>query len=301
MSTKFLRKYGIYVAMVVLFMAGAILSPAFLQSRNLINVLRQVSVNGILAIGMTFVILTEGIDLSVGAMLAISSVTMARFQMLPAFFIVVIGLLTGSLGGFLNGLNVAYGRIPPFIATLAVMTSGYGVALLISQGMPIFIDVKYTGFIDLGNGYIPIIFFLLAAVIADFTLNKTGFGKFIYALGGNEEAARLSGVAVKKIKLLTYVISGFLAALAGVIVTARLTVGEPNAGKGYELDAIAAAVIGGTSLSGGIGGVRGTIAGALIIGLINNIFNLINLKPYYQYIFKGLIILGALYMEKRKK
>ena len=301
MSAKFLRKYGIYVAMVALFIAGAILSPAFLQSRNLINVLRQISVNGILAIGMTFVILTEGIDLSVGAMLAISSVTMARFQMLPAFFIVVIGLLAGSLAGFLNGLNVAYGRIPPFIATLAVMTSGYGVALLISQGMPIFIDMKYDGFIALGNGYIPIIFFLLAAVIADFILNKTGFGKFIYALGGNEEAARLSGVAVKKIKLFAYAISGFLAALAGVIVTARLTVGEPNAGKGYELDAIAAAVIGGTSLSGGIGGVRGTIAGALIIGLINNIFNLINLKPYYQYIFKGLIILGALYMEKRKK
>jgi ribose/xylose/arabinose/galactoside ABC-type transport system permease subunit len=297
----FLRKYGIYVAIVVLFAAGALLSPAFLQSRNLINVLRQISVNGILAIGMTFVILTEGIDLSVGAMLAVSGVTMARLQMLPAFFIVVIGVITGSLGGFLNGLNVAYGRIPPFIATLAAMTSGYGVALLISQGMPVFIDVKYTAFIGLGNGYNPILFFIIAAVIADFTLKKTGFGKFIYALGGNEEAARLSGIAVKKIKLSAYVISGFLAALAGVIVTARLTVGEPSAGRGYELDAIAAAVIGGTSLSGGIGGVRGTVAGALIIGLINNIFNLINLKPYYQYIFKGLIILGALYMEKRKK
>jgi ribose/xylose/arabinose/galactoside ABC-type transport system permease subunit len=297
----FLRKYGIYVAIVVLFIAGALLSPAFLQSRNLINVLRQISVNGILAIGMTFVILTEGIDLSVGAILAVSGVTMARLQMLPAFFIVVIGVITGSVGGFLNGLNVAYGRIPPFIATLAVMTSGYGVALLISQGMPVFIDVKYTAFIALGNGYNPILFFIIAAVIADFTLNKTGFGKFIYALGGNEEAARLSGVAVKKIKLSAYVISGFLAALASVIVTARLTVGEPSAGRGYELDAIAAAVIGGTSLSGGIGGVRGTVAGALIIGLINNIFNLINLKPYYQYIFKGLIILGALYMEKRKK
>lgn len=298
---RFLRKYGIYVAIVVLFAAGALLSPAFLQSKNLINVLRQISVNGILAIGMTFVILTEGIDLSVGAILAVAGVTMARLQMLPALFVVIIGLITGSIGGLLNGLNVAYGRIPPFIATLAVMTSGYGVALLISQGMPVFIDAKYTAFIGLGNDYNPILFFIIAAVLADFTLKKTGFGKFIYALGGNEEAARLSGVAVKKIKLATYVISGFLAALAGVIVTARLTVGEPNAGKGYELDAIAAAVIGGTSLSGGIGGVRGTVAGALIIGLINNIFNLINLKPYYQYIFKGLIILGALYMEKRKK
>ncbi|GAK60851.1 RbsC protein [Candidatus Vecturithrix granuli] len=297
----FLRKYGIYVAIVVLFAAGALLSPAFLQSKNLVNVLRQISVNGILAIGMTFVILTEGIDLSVGAILAIAGVTMARLQMLPAFFIVVIGVITGSLAGFLNGLNVAYGRIPPFIATLALMTSGYGVALLISRGMPVFIDVKYTAFIGLGNGYNPILFFIIAAALADFMLKKTGFGKFIYALGGNEEAARLSGVAVKKIKLCAYMISGFLAALAGVIVTARLTVGEPNAGKGYELDAIAAAVIGGTSLSGGIGGVRGTVAGALIIGLINNIFNLINLEPYYQYIFKGLIILGALYMEKRKK
>ncbi len=298
---RFLRTFGIYVAIVVLFAAGAILSPAFLQSRNLVNVLRQISVNGILAIGMTFVILTAGIDLSVGAMLAIAGVTMARLQMLPPVLIVAIGLMAGCLSGFINGLNIAYGRIPPFIATLAVMTSGYGVALLISQGMPVFIDAKYTGFIALGNGWIPILFFLIAAIAADFTLRKTGFGKFIYALGGNEEAARLSGVPTKAIKLAAYIISGFLSALAGVIVTARLTVGEPSAGRGYELDAIAATVIGGTSLSGGIGGVRGTVAGALIIGLINNIFNLINLKPYYQYIFKGVIILGALYMERRKK
>lgn len=283
-----------------------LLSPRFWTTGNILNVLRQTSLNAIMAIGMTFVILTGGIDLSVGSVLAFSGIVAAGLSHsgVHALVAIIAGLIIGTVLGFINGLSVTKGNVPPFIATLAMMTMARGATLVYSNGQP------KTGLGDsfsfLGNGKIlsipfPVIVLLLVLIIAYYILSQTATGRYIYATGSNERAARLSGIKTDRIKILVYAISGFTAALSGMIVTSMLNSASPTAGTGAELDAIAAVVLGGTSLSGGQGGVAGTIIGALIIGVLNNGLNLLNVSSYYQQLIKGIVILAAVLIDRRKR
>lgn len=283
----------------------SILSPRFLTYSNLLNVLRQTSLNAIIAVGMTFVILTGGIDLSVGSIFAFSSAIAANMahNNFPATIAILTGLLIGLLLGLVNGLIVTQGNVPPFIATLAMMTMARGATLVYSNGQPI--TGLGDGFYLIGNGYIgqipiPVIITIAVLLIAYYVLSQTRTGRYIYAVGSNENAAKLTGINIKKVKTLVYAISGLTAALSGIIITSRLNSAPPTAGSGAELDAIAAVVLGGTSLAGGEGHIAGTFIGALIIGVLNNGLNLLNVSSYYQQFVKGVVILIAVLLDRRK-
>lgn len=304
---NFLGKYGIYLAFLCLCILLSIASPAFLTPMNVLNVLRQISINGIIAIGMTFVIITGGIDLSVGSIVALSAVTACSFAHPDTYPLIVpigIGLLVGCICGGFNGFLISQGRVAPFIATLAMMTAARGLALVCSAGRPVInLSDPYNA---IGGGYlagvpIPVYLLLLVIALGIFILNFLKFGRHVYAVGGNELAAKVSGLNVGRIKILVYALSGLLAGFAGVVLSSRVMTGSPVAGQGYELDAIAAVVIGGTSLSGGIGSIVGTIVGALIIGVMNNGLDLLNVSSYYQQIAKGLIIVGAVLLDQKSK
>lgn len=293
---------GLLILVVIL----SILSPRFLSVSNFTNVLRQTSINTIMAVGLTFVILTGGIDLSVGSIFAFSSAVTAGMLManIPAPLAIIIGLLIGALAGVANGVLVTKGKIPPFIVTLAMMTIIRGITLVYTGGQPI------TGlgesFYWIGNGYIwifpvPVVLTVVVFALAYYILTQFKIGRYIYAIGGNEEASRLSGINTKRVKTIVYGISGMLAALSGIIIASRLNSAQPTAGQGAELDAIAAVVLGGTSLSGGQGGIIGTIIGALIIGVLNNGLNLLNVSPFYQAIVKGAVILIAILIDNNEK
>jgi ribose/xylose/arabinose/galactoside ABC-type transport system permease subunit len=285
----------------------SLLSPAFLTASNVINVLRQVSINAVLAVGVTYVILTGGIDLSLGSVVAITGVLAATFAHPGAYPLVVplgIGVLGGFVIGGVNGAVITRFRVAPFIATLGMMTIARGGALIISGGRPVSDLSESFNFI--GNGSllgVPVPVLILAAVfgVSYFVLRKTTFGRYVYAVGGNEEAARASGIGTGRVKIACYSICAGLAGLAGIIQASRITTGQPNAGIAYELDAIAAVVIGGTSLSGGIGGVTGTILGALIIGTLNNGLDLLDVSSYYQQVIKGVIIIGAVILDRERR
>ncbi|QMV43590.1 ABC transporter permease [Cohnella cholangitidis] len=298
-----LRKYGLLLALVLLCAVFASMSPVFMTERNLLNVLNQVSINAILAIGVTFVILIGGIDLGLGSYVALTGCLAALFASSgDALFIpILLGILGGLLIGFVNGITITKGKLAPFIVTLGMMTIARGGALVVSDGRPI--SNLSPSFNAIGGTFlgiqIPVLIVLVIFLISLFVLNKTVFGRYVYAVGGNEEAARASGINVHRIKLYVYVLCGGLAGVAGIIQTARIETGQPNIGVGYELDAIAAVVIGGTSLSGGSGRITGTIIGALIIGVINNGLDLLNVPSYYQQIIKGLIIVGALLIDRK--
>lgn len=304
---KVLAKYGLYIAFICLCVVLSIASPAFLTTMNLLNVLRQISINGVIAVGMTFVIITGGIDLSVGSIVALTAVvacTFAHPDTYPVIVPVLVGLLVGCICGSISGLIIAKGKVAPFIATLGMMTVARGLALVYSAGRPI-INLS-DAFNQIGGGYIagvpiPIYLLLLVILIGIFVLNFLKFGRHVYAIGGNELAARVSGLNVDWIKVRVYAIAGMLAGFAGVILSSRVMTGSPVGGQGYELDAIAAVVIGGTSLSGGIGSVVGTIIGALIIGVMNNGLDLMNVSSYYQQIAKGIIIVAAVIMDQKSK
>lgn len=281
----------------------SLLSPRFLTSSNLINVVRQASINGIIAVGMTLVILTGGIDLSVGSVLAFTGVVAASLVTAgqPSALAMVSALILGSLLGMLNGAAVAYLRIPPFIATLGMMTVARGLALSYTQGRPI------TGFPEsfrwLGAGWIgplpvPILVMALVFGLGGFLLSYTVFGERLLAIGNNPAAARATGIPLRRHLVLTYGLSGFLAALAGLILIGRLDSAPPTLGVGYEFDAIAAVVIGGTRLSGGEGWLGGTLIGALIIGVLNNGINLLNIPSFYEQVFKGGVIAAALLLHR---
>ncbi|WP_099361214.1 ABC transporter permease [Fredinandcohnia onubensis] len=298
------RKYGLLLAFVILCTVFAIMSPVFLTQSNVTNILNQVSINAILAIGVTFVILIAGIDLGLGSYVALTGVLAALSSSSgqPLIASISFGIAAGLAIGFINGLTVTKGRLASFIVTLGMMTITRGGALVISDGRPV--SNLSPSFNHIGNGSflgipIPIVIVIVVFLIAMFVLNKTVFGRYIYAVGGNEEAARASGISVNKIKMYVYIICGGLAGLAGIIQAARINTGQPNIGVGYELDAIAAAVIGGTSLSGGAGKITGTIIGALIIGVINNGLDLLGVSSYWQSIIKGGIIIGALLLDRR--
>lgn len=298
-------KYGIFLIFIAMVILVSILTPAFLSSQNLINVVRQISFIGIVAMGVTMVIITTGIDLSSGSVIALVSVITASFAQgdHPLILALVLGLGVGALAGFINGTISAKGAIPPFIATLGMMIAARGLALLYSDGRPI--SGLSESFLFIGQGEIagipvPIMIFIIMGIISHMMLSKTRFGKYTYAIGGNEQAARICGINVDRYKIMIYTYAGFLSALAGIMLTSRISAGQPSMGVMYELDAIAAAVIGGTSLSGGIGTIPGTIIGALIIGVLNNSLDLMNVSSYWQQILKGIIIVSAVLIDSRK-
>lgn len=301
-------KYKSLVGLILLVVVVSILSPAFLSTKNILNVLKQTSVNAIIAAGMTFVILTGGIDLSVGSILAISGAFAASLLVGGHSIIiaVIVAILGGALVGFLNGIVISKGKLQPFIATLATMTILRGATLVFTDGKPITLgsnDIAMS-FGKIGGGSIlgipaPVIIMILVFIVCFYILNSTKTGRYTYALGSNEEATKLSGISTDKIKIWVYTISGILAAIAGVIITSRLYSAQPTAGTGYELDAIAAVVLGGTSLSGGKGKITGTIIGALIIGVLSNALNILDVSSYYQMIVKGIVILIAVLLDRK--
>lgn len=292
---------GLFLIVVIL----SVLSSDFLTVGNIFNVLRQISINALIAFGMTFVILTGGIDLSVGSILALSSALAAGLMAggMDTWLAVCIGLIGGVVMGMINGVFITKGKVAPFIATLATMTIFRGLTLVYTQGRPI------TGFPDnfalLGKGYflqipMPIIWMVLAFAVLYIILKHTTFGRRVYALGSNEEATWLSGIHTSRVKILVYSISGLLAAASGIILTSRLNSAQPTAGGSFELDAIAAVVLGGTSLSGGRGWLVGTLIGAIIIGVLSNGLNLLNVSSFYQQVVKGVVILIAVLLDRSK-
>lgn len=303
---KYLSAYGIYIAFALLIAVMAILSPVFLKTSNLLNILRQTSVNGIIAVGMTLVILTGGIDLSVGSVLALSAVIASSFAHPGEHSIiipVVAGLLIGSACGFINGIIIALNKIAPFIVTLAMMTIARGLALVYTEGRPV-IDLSDT-YNKIGSSYIigiplPVIIFILVVLAGIVLLKYMKFGRHIYATGGNEMAARISGVNTKRVIIWVYSLTGLLSGLAGIILSSRVMSASPATGQGYELDAIAAVVIGGTRLTGGVGSIAGTVIGALIIGIMNNGLDMLNISSYWQLLVKGLIILLAVNLDYKR-
>lgn len=308
MEKSFLQKYGTLIILLAMCLVLTFLSPVFLTTQNLINVIRQISINGILAIGMTIVILTGGIDLSVGSQVALTGAIVAGLQAqgYGVFLAIIIGLLLGLLLGFINGFIITKGDIPPFIATLGMLTAARGLTLIFTGGRPIYQLNESFNFIGAGYlGPIPVPVIILAIIILAFyfILKYTVFGREVYAVGGNSEAAVYSGINKNKRLVQVYTIMGLLSALTGIILTSRLGSADPTAGTGFELDAIAAVVIGGTSMVGGEGTVTGTIIGALIIGVINNGLNLLNVSSYYQQFIKGVIIVVAVLADNyaRKK
>jgi inositol transport system permease protein len=304
--SRILNRYGMLFILIALIILMSILSPTFFTTGNLLNIVRQMSVVGIVAIGVTIVIITTGIDLSSGSVIALVSVVVASFahpDTYPLIVPIAIGLGLGLLTGVINGTIISKAQIAPFIVTLGMMTAARGAALLITDGRPVgnlSDSFKFIGQGDVLGIPVPIIIFGFVGLISYILLNKTKFGKYVYAIGGNEQAAIIAGVNVDKYKIFVYGYAGLLSGIAGIILTSRISSGQPTAGVMYELDAIAAAVIGGTSLAGGIGTIGGTIIGALIIGVMNNGLDLLNVSPYWQQILKGAIITVAVFIDSRK-
>lgn len=304
--TKFTSKFKSGIGLIGLIIILSFLSEYFLTLPNLLNVARQVSINAILAFGMTFVILTGGIDLSVGSILALTATITAKLLATGYHPVIAIavGLIAGIVLGLLSGVLIAKGKMAPFIVTLGMMTIARGFTLILADGRPISGFAKSFRF--LGAGYIgrvpfPVLIMIVIFVICFIVLKKTTFGRYVYAVGGNEKATKLSGINIDTIKMGVYALSGLLAAISGIILTSRLNSAQPTAGTGYELDAIAAVVLGGTSLAGGQGGVIGTIVGALIIGILNNGLNLLDVSSFYQLVAKGAVILIAVFLDRRSQ
>ncbi|HEV2453259.1 MAG TPA: ABC transporter permease [Verrucomicrobiae bacterium] len=304
----FFSKYGIYFALVILAGTLAIWEPPFRSLGNIENILQQISVNGILAIGMTLVIVTAGIDLSVGSVLALSAVVATSFArgneeghgyhslVVP----LAMGILTGLACGIVNGILIAKRRLAPFIVTLGMMTVARGLALVYSQGRP---EINLsTAYDAIGDGLAGPGGIVMAAVLAGiFILHFTRFGRYVYAVGGNELAAKVSGVNTDRVLIGVYAIAGALAGVAAIVESSRVMSGAPSAGEGYELNAIAAVVIGGTSLSGGVGTMAGTIVGVLIIGVMNNGLDLLGVSSYWQQVVKGAIIVCAVLLDRKSR
>lgn len=311
----FLSKYGIVIILLAMLVAFSLLSDGFFTTRNIFNIIRQISFMGLIAIGVTMVIITGGIDLGSGSVLALAAVMATSLAQLPEsatlkfpglnvpiLIPVLVALAIGAVTGIINGSLIAKFKIPPFIATLGMMTVARGFALIYSNKPLSQLTPEYN---FIGQGAIlgvpfPVIVLVVVAVAAHIMLNNTPFGRYIYALGGNEQAARISGINVDRVKIGVYTLAGLLSGLAGLVVSSRIGSGQPGQGVGIELDAIAAAVIGGTSLSGGIGTIWGTIVGALIIGVLDNGLILLNVDQYWITIVKGTIIVVAVIIDTRK-
>ncbi len=305
-TSYLIDKYSIVLVIIVLSTILSIMSENFLTVSNLFNVSRQVSINGILAIGMTAVALTGGIDLSVGSIVAFSGIVTAgllRDSSLSIPLVIIISIIIGCLMGTFSGYFISYWNAPPFVVTLAMLTIGRGMTYVFCDGRPI--STLPKEYLVIGKGSflgvpIPTIILLVAFIAATVILKYLRIGKYIYAVGGNYDAAMVSGINVKRVKLFVYMFSGIMCGIAAIILTARVSAGLPTAGEGYELDAIAATVIGGTSLSGGRGKLWGTLLGAILLGIVNNGLDLLNVSSFYQQIVKGLIILGAILIDSKR-
>jgi ribose/xylose/arabinose/galactoside ABC-type transport system permease subunit len=301
-----LHRFGLLVVILVICVIMSLVKPVFLSGENILNVLRQVSINGILAIGITFVIMTGGIDLSIGSIMAVTAVLVGSFleqghNMVTA---IAIGIGGAVIFGIFNGILISVSGLPPFIATLSTMTIARGVAMVYSNGRNYVI--LHGKFLEIGKGYTlgipnPIWILLAVVAIAYIVLNFTVFGRHILAFGGNRQAAKLAGVRINFVEVSAYVISGLLSGIAAIVLVSRTSTGQPIAGTGYELDAIAAAAIGGTSMTGGSGSIGGTVMGFIIIGIMLNSLTLLNVSSFYQQIVKGLIIIVAVMLDMQAK
>lgn len=302
---KVLSKYGIFLVLAIMCIVISILSDGrFLAYRNIINVFRQISITGILAIGTTLILITGGIDLSVGAVLALAGVIAADMAHpnsgYPMIVVILVAIVIGLIAGAINGSLIAYVGAPPFIVTLGMTTAARGLSLLYAGGQPI-VDFKdsfnFIGQESLLGVPVPVWILILIAVASGVILHYTKLGRFIFAVGGNADAARASGIRVKNIKFFVYIYMGALCGIVGLILASRTNTGAPNAGAGYELDAIAGAVIGGTSISGGKGYIAGTVVGILILGVLSNGLDILNISTYIQQIVKGIVIVLAVLMD----
>lgn len=307
-TMKYMSELTTVIALIILMAIITIINSNFLTANNLLNLLLQVTSNALIAFGMTFVILTGGIDLSVGSILALSSALTAGLlgSGMPVTLAILISLILGCILGMMNGLLISYGKLAPFIVTLATMTIFRGATLVYTNGNPITKGLSDTFLFQfLGQGYIvgipfPVIIMFIVFIVLYVLLHKTAFGKSVYAIGGNEKAAYISGVKLNKVKIIIYSISGIMASISGLIITSRLSSAQPTAGASYEMDAIAAVVLGGTSLSGGKGRILGTLIGALIIGVLNNGLNIIGVSAFWQQVVKGVVILIAVLIDRFK-
>lgn len=301
------QNLGTILALIILMVFVSILNPTFLQANNLMNLMRQLIINGFIALGMTFVILTGGIDLSVGSTLAVTSAIFAGLLQngMNTILAILIALGLGLILGLINGFLITKGKLAPFIVTLATMTIFRGLTLVYTDGRPIAGPKDNFAFQFLGKGQffgVPfqVILFALAFLILWTILNKTALGRKIYAVGGNEKASFISGINIDKVKISVYVISSLMAVLSGLVLTSRLNSAQPTAGVAYEMDAIAAVVLGGTSMAGGSGSLTGTLIGILILGVLNNGLNLLGVSSFYQQIVKGIVILIAVLIDRKR-
>lgn len=307
-------EYGIYLAFVILVVALSFANKYFLTQNNISNVLLQTSINGVLAFGMTFVIITGGIDLSVGSVVALAGIVSASFATTfaqagvpggpyPVFVALTVGVLVGVASGAIIGPIVARFNVPPFVATLGMLSAARGLTLIYGGGHPVPALTPQYRWIGTGNVFgvpAPVVIFAAVFLLSWFVLARTRFGRYVYAVGGNPRAAKTSGINVVRVRFAVYVISGGLAGVAGMLLAARTGSAVTQAGIGYELDAIAAAVIGGISLSGGVGRVTGALIGALIMGVMNNGLDLMGIESYYQQVLKGMLIVGAVMLDQRR-
>lgn len=298
---------GILTVFLIISVALSLLSDVFLTPGNILSVLLQISNNMFLALGMTLVIILGGIDLSVGAMVAMTgtlTVGLIVTNGLPIWLAIILGLLTGALAGLFNGIIIANFKVPAFIVTLAMMNMARGLAYIYSGGRATRIMDETFLFIGMGKAFgfipMPVIYMIILIFIFSIMLRKTKFGTYVYAVGGNRESAHLSGVPIKRVEIAVFSISGFLAAFAGLVLCSRMFSGQPSAGVGYEMDAIAACVLGGISMSGGVGRVSGTVIGAMVIGIISNGLNLMAVSSFWQLVIKGIIILVAILIDAQK-
>lgn len=306
MKEALVEKIGILIALTAIVAFFAFFprtGSVFLTTGNIMNILRQASTNLLIALAMTLVIILGGIDLSVGSIVALTGVVtggLIAYNGLPVWVAVIGAILVGLFFGLMNGFIISKTSIPAFIVTLSTMNIGRGLAYIYTGGAPI--RVVSDDFNFIGSGYvfgipIPVLYLLAFTIVFAYTMNKTKLGRHIYAVGGNPEAARFSGINNSKITLIVYTLSGLMAAISGVVLASRMFSGQPTAGEGAEMDAIAAVVIGGTSMSGGIGTIGGTIIGGLIIAVLNNGLNLMNVSSFWQLVVKGVIILIAAYVD----
>ncbi|PSW21715.1 ABC transporter permease [Photobacterium sanctipauli] len=315
---RFISKYAIYFVFIAMCVVMSILSPVFLTVANLLNVVTQMASIGLLALGVTIIIITRGIDLSSGSVLAVAAVASASMAQtldwgmrmypnmpeLPIIVPILVALAVGALCGYINGALIAYTGIPPFIATLGMMIIARGAALLYSDGRPVssLIDsYQWIGQGTVAGIPVPVIIFIVMAIVSYILLNYTRFGKYAYAIGGNETAAYVSGINVKKYKILVYTYAGLLAGIAALILSARINSGQPGLGVMYELDAIASATVGGVSHAGGIGTIQGTIIGTMIMGVLQNGLDLLNVSAYWQQVVKGLVIVVAVVFDMKRQ
>ena len=299
---------GIMVVLLILCIIVSLATDKFLTSGNIISVLRQISINTYIALGMTLIIILGHIDLTVGAVVAMCGTLTVGFivnQGLPVELAIIGGVLLGVLFGFINGVIVSTFKVPSFIITMAMMNVANGIAYVYSGGQSTRITDGF--FISIGTEYLfsliplPVLYMILLIIVISFLLVKTRFGVYVYAIGGNREAARLSGIPIKKIEIIVFTLSGLLSAFAGLVLASRMYSGQPSVGSGYEMDAIAACVLGGTSMAGGKGSISGTVLGAMVIGIISNGLNLIGVSSYWQLIVKGIIIATAVILDSQKE